>query len=74
MAFILKQDEQNSPFAEICGKAGIRPTTSSRSKRTYCGLLADEMRRLEAPEDESSRFTNIVPPRPEPVFKWIHPY
>jgi len=59
-AFILKQGEQGTPVAEICGKAGISQATYFNWKKKYGGLLPDEMRRLKALEDENTRLKKIV--------------
>jgi putative transposase len=49
-AFILKQGEEGTPVAEVCGKAGISQVTYFNWKKRYGGLLPDEMRRLNALE------------------------
>jgi transposase InsO family protein len=59
-AFILKQGEEGTPVAEICRKAGISPSDLFQLKTRYGGLLLDEMRRLKALEDDSSRQKKIV--------------
>lgn len=59
-AFILKQGEQGKPVAEICRKAGISQATHFNWKKKYGGFLSDEMRRLRALEDESTRLKKIV--------------
>lgn len=59
-AFVLKQDEEGAPVAEICRKTGISQVTYFNWKKRYGGLLPDEMRRLKALEDENSRLKKIV--------------
>ena len=59
-AFILKQGEEGTPVAEICGKAGISQATYFSWKKKYAGLLPDEMRRLKQLEDENARLKKIV--------------
>ena len=59
-AFILKQGEEGTPVAEICRKAGISQATYFNWKKRYGGLLPDEMRRLQALEDENARLKKIV--------------
>jgi putative transposase len=59
-AFLLKQDGEGTPVAEVCRKAGISPATYFSWKKKYAGLLPDEMRRLKALEDENSRLKKIV--------------
>ena len=59
-AFILKQGDDGVPVAEICRKAGISQSTYFGWRKKYAGLLPDEMRRLKALEDESSRLKKIV--------------
>lgn len=76
-AFILKQDEEGTPVAAICRKAGIshaacfawskedqmtgRGLFSRRTK--YAGLLPDEMRRLTQLKDENARLKTILADR-----------
>ncbi|WP_349017718.1 transposase [Rhizobium sp. 32-5/1] len=59
-AFILKQGDDGVPVAEICRKAGISQATRFNWRKKYAGLLPDEMRRLNALEDENSRLKKIV--------------
>ncbi len=59
-AFILKQDEEGVPVAEICRKAGISQATYFSWKKKYGGLLPSEMKRLKQLEDENSRLKKIV--------------
>ena len=44
--FIIKQDDEGTPFAEICRKAAISPATYFNWKKKYAGLLPTEMKRL----------------------------
>lgn len=60
MAFILKQGEEGTPVAEVCREAGISQATDFNWKTRYVGLLPNEMRRLEALEDENSRLKKFV--------------
>lgn len=59
-AFILKQDDDGVPVAEICRKAGISQATYFNWKKKYAGLLPDEMRRLTQLEDEHNRLKKNV--------------
>jgi len=59
-AFILEQDDDGVPVAEICRKAGISQSTYFGWRKKYAGLLPDEMRRLTALEDETSRLKKIL--------------
>ena len=59
-AFIMKQGDDGVPVAEICRKAGISQATYFSWRKTYAGLLPDEMRWLKALEDENSRLKKIV--------------
>lgn len=59
-AFILKQGEQGTRVAEICGKAGISQATYFNWKKKCGGPLPDEMRRLKALEDKNTRLKKIV--------------
>jgi putative transposase len=45
-AFIIKQDEDGTPVAEICRKAGISQATNFNWKKKYAGPMPSEMRRL----------------------------
>lgn len=58
--FILKQESDGMPVAEICQKAGISPTTYFNWKRKYDGLLPTEMRRLKQLEDENAKLRKVV--------------
>ena len=44
--FIIKQDENGTPVAEICRKAGISQATYFNWKKKYAGPMPSEMRRL----------------------------
>jgi putative transposase len=46
--------------AEICRKAGSSQVTYFNWRKTYAGLLPDEVRRLKALEDENSRLKKII--------------
>ena len=59
-AFILKQDNDGMPVADICRKAGISQATYFNWKRKYDGLLPTEMRRLKQLEDENSKLRKVV--------------
>jgi putative transposase len=59
-AFILKQDADGVPVAEICRKAGISQATDFNWKKKYDGLPPPEMRRLKQLEDENSKLERIV--------------
>jgi putative transposase len=59
-AFVLKQDDDGVPVAEICRKAGISQATYFNWKKKYAGLLPDEMRRLKQLEDEHNRLKKNV--------------
>ena len=59
-AFVQKQDEESTPVAEIYCKAGISQATCFNWKKRYGGLLLDEIRRLQALENENSRLMKIV--------------
>ncbi len=59
-AFVIKQDEEGTPVAEICRKAGISQATYFIWKKKYAGLLPSEMRRLHELEDQNSRLKKIV--------------
>jgi putative transposase len=59
-AFILKQGDDGVPVAEIGRKAGISQATYFNWRKTYAGLLPDELRRLKALEDENNRLKKIV--------------
>lgn len=53
-------DDEGTPVAEICRKAGISPATYFSWKKKYASLLPDEMRRLKALEDENAHLKKIV--------------
>lgn len=59
-AFVLKQDEEGTPLAEVCPKAGTARRPTSTGKKRYGGLLPDEMRLMKALEDDNSRLKKIV--------------
>ena len=59
-AFILKQGADGDPVADICRRAEISQATYFNWKKTYAGLLPDEMRRLKALEDENAKLKRIV--------------
>lgn len=59
-AFIIKQNEDGSPVAEICRKAWISQATYFNWKTKYASLLPSEMRRLGELEAENSRLKKIV--------------
>lgn len=59
-AFILKQDVEGVPVAEMCRKAGISQATYFNWKKRYDGLLPTEMRRLKQLEDESGKLRKLV--------------
>lgn len=53
-------DEEGTPVAEICRKAGISQATYFNWKKRYAGLMPSEMRRLRELEDENNRLKKIV--------------
>ena len=59
-AFIVKQDEEGTPVAEICRKAGISQATYFNWKKKYAGLMPSEMKKLRELEDENRRLKKIV--------------
>jgi putative transposase len=59
-AFILKQDADGVPVADICRNAGISQATYFNWKKKYDGLLPTEMRRLKLHEDENAKLRTIV--------------
>jgi len=59
-AFILKQEANGIPVAEICPRAGISPPTDFNWKRKYEGLTPPEMRRLKLLEDENAKLKKLV--------------
>ena len=59
-AFILRQNEEGVPVAEICRKAGISQATYFNWKKKYAGLLPSEMKRLKQLEDENRRLKKLV--------------
>jgi putative transposase len=59
-AFILKQDADGMPVAEICCKTGISQATYFNWKKKYDGLLPTEMRRLRQLEDENTKLRKVV--------------
>ena len=59
-AFILKQDDEGVPVAEICRKAGISRATYFNWKKKYDGMLPPEMKKLKQLEDENARLKKIV--------------
>lgn len=59
-AFVLKQEEEGTPVAEVCRKAGISQAPYFNWKKKHAGLLPDEMRRLKQLEDENARLKKIV--------------
>lgn len=59
-AFILKQDNDGVPVAEICRKAGISPATYFNWKKKFDGLLPTEMRRLKQLEDQNAKLKKLV--------------
>ena len=59
-AFILRQGADGMPVADVCRKAGISQATYFNWKKTYDGLLPDEMRRLKQLEDENAKLKKLV--------------
>lgn len=59
-AFVIKQGEEVTPVAEVCGKAGISQATYFNWKKKYAGLMPSEMRRLRELEDDNGRLKKIV--------------
>ena len=59
-AFVLKQDAEGLPVAEVCRKVGNSQATYFNWKNKYDGLLPTEMRRLKQLEDENSKLKKIV--------------
>ena len=59
-AFILKQDADGMPVADICRKAGISQATYFNWKKRYDGLLPTEMRRLKQLEGENGKLRKVV--------------
>ena len=59
-AFVIEQDEEGAPVAEICRKAGNSQATYCNWKKKYAGLMPSEMRRLRELEDESGRLKCMV--------------
>lgn len=59
-AFILKQEEEGIPVAEICRKAGISKATNFNWKKKYGSLMPSEMQRLKRLEDENTRLRKLV--------------
>ena len=59
-AFILTQNRDGMPVAEICRKTGISQATYFNWKKKYDGLLPTEMRRLKQLEDENAKLRKVV--------------
>ena len=59
-AFIVNQEEEGTPVAEICRKAGISQSTYFNWKKKYAGLMPSEMKKLRELEDENRRLKKIV--------------
>ena len=59
-AFVLKQDKEGTPVAQVCRKAGISQATYFNWKKKYDGLLPDEIRRLKQLEDENNKLRKLV--------------
>jgi putative transposase len=59
-AFIIKQNEDGTPIAEVCRKAGISQATFFNWKKKYGGLMPSEMKKLRELEDENRRLKKIV--------------
>jgi putative transposase len=55
-----KQGADGMPVADICRKAGISQATYFNWKRTYDGLLPNEIRRLKQLEDENAKLRKVV--------------
>ena len=58
--FILRQEADGVPVADICRKAGIRSATYFNWKKKYHGLLPTEMRRPKLLEDEDTKLRKLV--------------
>ena len=58
-AFIIKQEE-GTPVADICWKAGISQATYFNWKKKYAGMLPTDMKKLRELEDENRRLKKIV--------------
>ena len=59
-AFILKQDADGVPVADICRRAGISLATYFNWEKKYDGMTLPEMRRLKQLEDENGKLKRIV--------------
>ena len=57
---LYNQDEDGTPVAEICRKAGISQATYFNWKKKYAGLLPTEMKRLKQLEEENGRLKKIA--------------
>ena len=62
-AFIIKQDEDGTPVAEIFRKAGISQASYFNWKKKYAGPMPSEMRRLR----QTTGRRNASPPWPSPT-------
>lgn len=56
----MKQGDDGVLVAEICRKAGISQATYFNWRKKYASLLPDEVRRLQALEDENSKLKKMV--------------
>lgn len=59
-AFIIKQGEEGTPFAEVCRQVGISQATYFNWKKNYAGMLPTDMKKLRELEDENRRLKQIV--------------
>ena len=57
---ILKQVENGTPVAEICGNLGITKQTFSRWKSKYAGMGVVELQRLKQLEEENRKLKLLV--------------
>ena len=60
IAFVLKQAEERTAFAEVCRKVGISEATFYVWRKKYGNLLPTEMKRLRQLEDENAKLKRIV--------------
>ena len=60
IAFVLRQEEEGTPIAEVCRKAGISEASFYAWRKKYGGLLPSEMKRLKQLDEENQRLKKLV--------------
>ena len=59
-AYVLRQDEEGIPVAEVCRKADISQATYFNWKKKFGGLLPSEVKKLRAVEEENRQLKRLV--------------